>query len=124
MDDKNSSKDLEWNIGKHRIDFIGRMTTEVREKFHSALKYPTEGNVKKYLDALETLYFDIRGYIEDEDWRDKVDQELETKRQDLDTEEPEEVLKQLKDVDQKIQDKRLDLGLDIPSKTSPDSLLD
>lgn len=122
--DKSSSKDLEWNIGKHRIEFIGRMTTQVRENFHSALKYPTQGNVKKYLDSLETLYFDIRGYIEDEELQEELDSEIENARSKIEEESPEEVLSELKPVDEKIQDKRLDLGLDIPSKTSPDSLLD
>ncbi|MFB6116122.1 MAG: hypothetical protein ABEK10_01305 [Candidatus Nanosalina sp.] len=122
--DNSSSKDLEWNIGKHRIEFIGRMTTQVRENFHSALKYPTQGNVKKYLDSLETLYFDIRGYIKDDELQEELDQEIENARSKVEAEDPEEVLSELKPVDEKIQDKRLDLGLDIPSKTSPDSLLD
>lgn len=124
MTEKNSSKDLEWNIGKHRIEFIGRMTSQVRERFHTALKYPTQGNVKKYLDSLETLYFDIRGYIEDEELREEIDSSIDNIRKQVKEEEPEEVLQDLKTVDEKIQEKRLDLGLDIPSKTSADSWLD
>jgi len=121
MTDNSSSKDLEWNIGKHRIQYLGEKTTEVRESFHKALKRTTRGRVENYLNSLETLYFDIRQYIEDEEVKEEIDEELESFRE---MDNPQESFKELKELDKKIQEKRLDLGLDIPSKTSPDSLLD
>jgi len=124
MADNSDNKNLEWNIGKYRIDFIGNMTTEVRESFHDALKYPTQGRVKNYLDALETLYMDLKSYVDDDDWKEDIEDEIEDKRESLDESDPEEVLHNIKSIDQKIQDKRMDLGLDIPSKTSAESLLD
>lgn len=116
-----SSKDLEWNIGTHRIEYIGKKTVQVREKFDKAVKHSTRGRVRDYFNTLQTLYFDIRHYIEDEELKEEIDEEIE----DLaDCEEIEERLEDVKELDKKIQEERLDLGLDIPSKTSAESILD
>jgi len=116
-----SSKDLEWNIGTHRIEYIGKKTVQVREKFDKAVKHPTRGRVKDYFNTLQTLYFDLRHYIDDEEKKEELDEEIEELE---DCDEIEERLKDVKSLDKKIQEKRLDLGLDIPSKTSADSILD
>lgn len=118
----NESKDLEWNIGKHRVQQIGELTGEVRQSFKKALKYPTEGRIDNYNDNLEALFFDIRAYIEDDDFLEEVSA-LFDDAEDA-SGDSEKRLDKLKEADKKLQEKRLDLGLDIPSKTSADSILD
>lgn len=115
------SKDLEWNIGKHRIQYIGKKTVQVREKFDKAVKHPTRGRVRDYFNTLQTLYFDIRQYIDSEETRKQLDDKIEEleKSEDIHNK-----LDEVKEVDKTVQDERLDLGLDIPSKTSPDNMLD
>lgn len=115
------SKDLEWNIGKHRIQYIGRKTVQVREKFDKAVKHPTRGRVRDYFNTLQTLYFDLRQYIDSEERRQKLDGKVESLEN---CESIDERLEEVKELDKTIQDERLDLGLDIPSKTSPDNILD
>jgi len=118
----NESKDLEWNIGKHRVQHIGELTGEVRDSFKKALQYPTEGRVDNYKDSLEALFFDIRAYIEEDNFLEEVNQLFDEADDVFGS--PEDRLIKLKEVDKKLQEKRLDLGLDIPSKTSADSILD
>jgi hypothetical protein len=118
---ENESKDLEWNIGSHRIEYLGKKTTQVRESFDKAVKHPTEGRIENYFHNLETLFFDIRQYIESEEKKEEFDKAFqELNKKDSLSEE----LSKVKELDKKIQEKRLDLGLDIPSKTSADSILD
>lgn len=110
-----SEKNIEWNIGSHRIEFIGELTTQVRIKFNKAVSETTKGNVRNYLNALETLWFDIRNYVNDD--REKVDQKLEDIRKMIEEgEDPSTILKEIKDIDKKINNERINLGLDIPSK--------
>lgn len=117
----NSSKDLEWNIGSHRIEYIGKKTVQVRENFDKAQKHSTKGRISDYFSTLNTLYFTIRGYIDEEEEKERLDEKMD----ELDNcENLEDRMDDIKELDKEIQEKRLDLGLDIPSKTSPDSILD
>lgn len=116
-----ATETLEWNIGSHRIKYIGEKTSEVRESFDKAIKHKTEGRVRNYFNNLETLYFDIRQYIDSEDQTKDIEDTFNDIR---DKDSYTDNLEEIKELDKKIQEIRLDLGLDIPSKTSPDSILD
>jgi len=113
-------KELEWNLSSSRTQFIGELVSHVRIKFHQALKEPTKGNVRNYLNSLEALWFYIKIYVEDKDFIEDVDQKLSDSRDSLKGSEASSVLDSLRPVDQKINQKRVDLGLDISSKSRPE----
>lgn len=120
MTDKTNSEELEWNLSGARTDLIADLTVEVRKDFKKASKHTTKGRVDNYLSTLETLYVDLRSYVENDELKNRVENKISSLNDRLGEDKPEEIFQDAKELDQLVGDIRVDLGLDISSKTKVD----
>ncbi len=136
-----AEKEMEWNIGKSRIKFIGDLTTRTRIRYAKAKRTGDRDDIEKYLTVLKMLYDEIRPYIknkENVEWElegledeeingledvDRLINVLEEKISSGQVKQPETAQKnfgKIHELDREIQEKRISVGLDIPSKTKLD----
>jgi len=135
-------KELDFNIGKSRTEFIGELVNASTNAFIYAKVRPKEKNLFKYLGYLEALNMELKTYIkqkndssEDADSDNKsVDQVLEDITDHLEEaglrpdgddylyndEDYIEALTKMKTVQEKLSKIRDDIGLDIPSSSKID----
>lgn len=139
-------KELDFNIGKSRTEFIGELVNASTNAFIYAKVRPKEKYLFKYFGYLEALNMELKTYIKQEKESSKkadsdeesdtksVDQVLEEIGDDLnehgfrpdgdsyvyDDEDYTDVLNKMKTVQEKLSKIRADIGLDIPSSSKID----
>ena len=119
-------RELEWNLGAHRIHFIGEVVSETRRRYAQAQQETTIENVDDYATMLDTLYMEIFPYIKDEDKSKEIEENINEAKKALNgpreavEHELLDALNTLRDTDKDLQKARIEANLDIPSSTKLD----
>lgn len=129
-------KEIDWNLGKSRVQFLGKLVNRVRLSYGAATDDLSKSNIREYVTWVKLLYDEIRPYIADkdktkfefEDEEDsidnlkKVDKKLNDYEKDLEDGNrfTSEFLERIHDFERQVQEKRIAVNLDIPKSTKLD----
>lgn len=138
-------KELDFNIGKSRTEFIGELVNASTNAFIYAKVRPSEKNLFRYYGYLEALHLELKTYIKQDEEAENDSSEEDNSRTSIDEafdqvakvmesngyrpeedtriyddEDYDEALTKLKLIQEKLSKLRSEIGLDIPSSSQVD----
>ena len=118
--------DTKFNMGVDRIKWIAQISNYCGKAYNKMLKNPNSETVRETANMLDTLLFELRHQISDEDKIEDIQDEIDetiskvSQKDSYNAEEIKKIKKKLRSIRKKLGDEMKNEGIDIPREVEFD----